>query len=97
MSANPKQPIEYHAKLLGLSGGQQVISLTGKCRQTLCQWYKNQRQFFDIVLRGCAYPIAINTMEELCRDYKSLCDVDEVDPEQSKAYRRAIELIRNSK
>lgn len=92
-----KNKLQKYIMRFGLDGVAHLASMAGKSQNTIRQWYKNQRQFFDIVLSGCAYPIAINTMEELCRDYKSLCDVDEVDPDQSDAYRRALEIISNSK
>lgn len=42
-----------HAKALGLKSLDIAVKLTGKPRQTLHNWYKNERDLFDVVIAGC--------------------------------------------
>ena len=47
-------PSEY-CKGKGLKSLQQVIDITGKPRQTLRDWHKNEPKLFKVVVTGCLY------------------------------------------
>lgn len=41
------------ARKLGFKSLVEVVQICGKSQQTLCNWYKTQPDFFEIVLYGC--------------------------------------------